>query len=269
MSTDYSPAIEMLVPDSFVFKGNNDHTFIVIHETGDSSFYAQDTARYFQDINSNTTMKSAHFIVGRDGVVVQCVREADGAGGNCCPEIGHATFLDAFLHDNFNLHSISIEHASLTPDNSLGLTDVQAQASFKLVKHLCDAHFVPKRYPTNDGQGGIIGHHDLDPISRARCPGNYPWNELWVYLKGSPVIDHKQKSAYDEWSTFVPDAPTDTEIFQEWYRDYTHGIFHGMVLSHEVTRTTWDGIVIVKQYFQGGHYEYSSKTNRATWYPAR
>ncbi len=177
MSQDYKPAIEMFVPDSFVFQGQNDHTFVVIHETGDSSFYAQDTANYFCSLTRNPQMKSAHYIVGRDGVVVQCVREADGAGANCCAENGHASFLDPFLHDNFNLHSLSIEHASLASDNSAGLTDSQAQASFKLVEHLCDAHNIPKRYPGHGVlaiiPGKIYGHSykaRYRSISRQKAP---------------------------------------------------------------------------------------------------
>jgi hypothetical protein len=83
---------------------------------------------------------------------------------------------------NQNLYTISIEHDKVHDDNSDVLTSVQAQKSFEVVQCICDAYGIPKR--GGDASGGVISHADIDPISRARCPGDYPWSELWAYLKG-------------------------------------------------------------------------------------
>jgi len=35
-----------------------------------------------------------------------------------------------------------------------------------------------------DASGGITGHFSTDPVNRSRCPGAYPWDQLWAFLKG-------------------------------------------------------------------------------------
>jgi hypothetical protein len=35
-----------------------------------------------------------------------------------------------------------------------------------------------------DDTTGITGHFSIDPVNRARCPGNFDWNALWNYLNG-------------------------------------------------------------------------------------
>jgi hypothetical protein len=36
-----------------------------------------------------------------------------------------------------------------------------------------------------DDNTGIASHADIDPVNRARCPGTYPWSELFAYLAGN------------------------------------------------------------------------------------
>jgi len=182
---DYPGAIPMFVPADNVFPGYWGHIpiFVVIHKT--AGFHtAQEVASFFQTAPDK---RSAHFIVGMDGTIVQTVSLDAGAGANCCLEAGHAAFLPQGM--NLNLLTISIEHVDPALDNSTPLTDAQKKASFALVKSICERHNIPMR--KGDANGGIIGHCDIAPVNRARCPGNYPWDELFAYLNsgGLEMID--------------------------------------------------------------------------------
>ena len=172
MVTIYPDAIQMLVPYDNVFWNCNPSYAIVIHGTaGWQGASAQGVANMFATVPDK---RSSHFIIGRDGVVAQCVTLENGAGANCCLEPGHDPFWDIGVA-NLNTVTISIEHVHWTTDNSEPLTDVQKQTGFKLVRWLCDTCNVPTNH--------IKGHKTLDPQSRAHCPGNYPWQELFTFLQ--------------------------------------------------------------------------------------
>jgi N-acetylmuramoyl-L-alanine amidase len=122
---------------------------------------------------------SVHYAIGQDGRVWQFVLESSGAGGNCCTERGYDPFWDQYLQKfrDLNLCTLSIEHCDPAGDNSTPLTSAQKDASLKLVAYLA------KKY--NIAPDHIKGHYSIDPINRARYPGNYPWDDLWTYLKSS------------------------------------------------------------------------------------
>ncbi len=188
MTVDEPGAIPAFVAESRVFIGQNDHTWVVLHKTA-SGGTALDIASYFA---TNADMHSTHYVVGQDGAIVQCVSEADGAGGNCCIEPGHAAYLPTDI--NLNLKTISIEHVDPAPDNSTPLTDAQKAASFRLVRDICLRHNIPMR--AGDAAGGIIGHHDIAPISRAHCPGNYPLDELLAFLEVPMTLQIADTNGY-------------------------------------------------------------------------
>lgn len=207
--TDQPGAIAMLVNDVWTFD-STDATFLVLHKTAGFSA-AQECAAYFQ-AGSDGRHVSAHYIVGQDGAIVQCVLESRGAGANCCVEAGHAAFIPATwdgINDNGNLHTIAVEHIDPSADNSTPLTAAQARASFQLVRDICVRHNIPMRRATTDGQGGICGHVDIAPQSRARCPGNYPWNELWQFLGGQTMAGIPQ-GWHDDGTTLT--APNNVPV---------------------------------------------------------
>lgn len=154
-------------------------THIVLHGTAGGSS-AQGIANYFA---TSTVQASAHFIIGQDGAIVQGISADDAAWGNGI--LDHPRF--PFPTDaNPNLYTISIEHVKAATDNSNALTDAQKAASFKLIQLLCQQYNIPAR--PGDVSGGVLSHADFDSVSRARCPGLYPWSDLWAYLKGSNVM---------------------------------------------------------------------------------
>ena len=177
---------QMLVPDAFVFPqswGNTRH-WLILHKT--AGFHtAEDVAAYFQS-GSDGREVSSHYVVGLDGTIVQCVRETDGAGANGVLESGHDPWWSPDL--NPNLVTFSIEHVDPSSDNSTPMPEAQKAASFQLIHDICQRWQIPMK--SADGTGGITGHFSIDPQSRARCPGNYAWDELWAYLKGQEEMYH-------------------------------------------------------------------------------
>lgn len=176
---EYSKA--QWVPTSHYWTGRGGYkaSWIIVHGTAGGSS-ADEVAGWFQ---SNNPPTSTHFVVGRDGSVVQCVHETDSAWGNGVLSAGHDSFWQESV--NPNLQTISIEHVKPDPNNSTELTQEQEAASFQLIAYLCAKWQIPAR--PADAAGGITGHYSIDPVNRADCPGNYPWQALWSFLGGNPL----------------------------------------------------------------------------------
>ncbi len=151
--------------------------YVIIHGTAGFSS-AEEVASFFQATEKGDNPVSTHYILGLRGELIQCVSEAHGAWGNGYVMAGHDPWWSRAL--NPNLITISIEHVKLSRDNSDELTELQKQASFRLVSSICQRHNIPTRWA--DEQGGITGHYSMDPINRSFCPGPYPWEELFSYL---------------------------------------------------------------------------------------
>lgn len=173
MSADYPAAQEHFVPRSFMFNSNNPVS-IVIHKTGGDAT-PQDVYNTF--INSGNPGKSSHYAIGTDGTIWQFVPESLGAGANCCAEAGYDPFWTQYVdaYGNLNLCTISIEHCDAALDNATPLTPAQKAASFALVASLAKKYGIPASH--------IKTHASIDPQSRARCPGNYPMDELLAYIQ--------------------------------------------------------------------------------------
>jgi N-acetyl-anhydromuramyl-L-alanine amidase AmpD len=183
---DYPTALAMFVNPSRTFVNQNSHKWVCIHKSAGLTTI-EELANYFQ-INSDEV--SSHYGVGQDGRVGQFVPEKDGSAANCCTSTGHVAFLaDSGPNNNYNWYTLTIEHLDPAKDNSTPLTDAQKQASFSLVYYLCQKYAIPMR--AADVNGGILFHHDLDPVNRSGCPGNYPYDELWSYLKNMQDIQSK------------------------------------------------------------------------------
>ncbi len=166
-------------PHYFDFHWPQRH-WIVLHGTAGGNS-AQEIAQYFTQ-----TPHSTHYVIDRDGTVVQCVPEEASAWGNAPVEPGADIWWNQFPNPNWV--TFSIEHVKPDAQNQTPLTSAQAQASFALIAHLCDTYGIPKR--AADAQGGICGHVSIDPQSRHNCPGPYPWVGLWAALQtgGTPPM---------------------------------------------------------------------------------
>lgn len=193
--------------------------YIVLHGTAGGSS-AQAIGEYFRDSGVDA---SAHFVIGQDGTIVQGVNVLAASWSNGLLTAGHAPFLPEDI--NANLYTVAIEHVKPSTDNSDTLTDIQAQKSFELIQCLCDTYNIPKH--AGDASGGILKHADLDPINRARCPGIYPFDQLYTYLRtqGGSMVPTGWK---DTGATLTaPNGHTVTLGF----RDY--------ILSHQWDSNNW------------------------------
>lgn len=187
MSAEYPAAQWIPIPgfgyDPAGSHGREGHAarWIIVHKTASPNATAQQIASYFQGDNQNGT----HFVIGRDGSVIQMVALGDAAYGNApVNPAKHDAFWDTLNGLNPNFVTCSIEHCTTTIDNSDPLTPAQQDASLKLIAWLCKTLNIPAR--PADANGGICGHNSIDGINRALCPNNYPWDALWSYLD-SPV----------------------------------------------------------------------------------
>lgn len=154
--------------------------WLILHGTASGAdVSAEAIASYYRSTEGSNNPVSSHYVIGRDGSMVQCVAEADGAWANGVLSEGHDAWWGAGGINPNNV-TISIEHVKATLDNSDGLTDAQRTASFALIADICQRHGIPMRKA--DAQGGITGHYSVDPANRSQCPGNYPWADLFAYL---------------------------------------------------------------------------------------
>lgn len=129
-------------------------SYVLIHHTAQNS--TDQTIRTFQ---LERTAVSSHYVIGRDGKVVQMVNDYVRAHHAGVGKWGNDTDL--------NSSSIGIEM-----DNN-GTTDpwpeVQINALIELLKVLKETHRIP--------QGNFIGHADYAP-SRKIDPFRFPWKRL-------------------------------------------------------------------------------------------
>lgn len=209
--------------NSNCFAGRNGYTpkFIILHGTAGGSS-AQNIAAYFQGTQNSNNPVSANYVVDREGVVVQCNNESDGAWANG-PITGPAGVGgDGIHHDawwdsgiNPNLLTISIELVKPSDDNSDVITQAQQDACFVLVRDICQRWSIPAR--AADANGGITGHFSMDPVNRSRCPGTFPWNELWAFLQGGNSMAGIPQGWHDDGQTLT--APNGIQVIQG-FRDW-------------------------------------------------
>lgn len=168
------------LPSTNYFPDRDGHRprWIIVHGTAGFTS-AEEVGYYFQQADVST-----HYTIGRDGVIVQSVREHHGAWGNGGVTEGHDPWWSRSLNPN-NI-TISIEHVKPHRDNSDELTDIQKMVSFQLIQRICERHQIPKRKA--DASGGITGHASMDPVHRSFCPGPYPWDELFAFLSGTDAL---------------------------------------------------------------------------------
>lgn len=206
-------AEEVDVLDNSMSRNGYKPTHIVLHSTAGGSS-AENIGAYFQSTVSGSNPVSSHFVIGQDGTIVQCVSCDVAAWANGALIKPRFAFPAGV---NPNLYTISIEHVKPSTDNSDALTAAQAQASFQLIQLLCDTYGIPKQ--AGDARSGIISHADLDSVNRARCPGPYPWDALWAFLKGGSIVNVPQGWKDDGTTLTAPNGL----VVKNGFRDYVLG----------------------------------------------
>lgn len=198
------------IPNGNAFVGRNGLTprYVILHGTAGGTS-AQAIANYFASTQGGSNPVSANYVIGTDGTIVCCNPEEDGAWANGVFTTGHDSWWDTQINPN-NI-TISIEHCKASTDNSDALTQPQQDASFQLIHDICQRWNIPMG--AADGNGGVTGHFSIDPVYRSRCPGTYPWDELWTYLSngGNNVISNSgtygpNSGDFNQWFTVGSDG---------------------------------------------------------------
>lgn len=117
---------------------------------------------------SRKSQASSHFLICRDGTVVQFVAEEDAAWTQ-----GDTHSVTWPLYDrrvNPNLVLLGIEHEGYHGDM---WTEEMFLADIALTLHLCERFRIPQRRPY------LLGHYELNGKTRRNCPGpHFPWERL-------------------------------------------------------------------------------------------
>jgi N-acetyl-anhydromuramyl-L-alanine amidase AmpD len=242
-------------------------THLVIHGTAGGSS-AQGIANYFATSDVDA---SAHIEVDQAGIIAQGIPLSLAAWANGVITPGHASYIREDV--NPNLYTASIEFVKSSTDNSNALTPIQQKVGFELIKCICDTYNIPKR--AGDAKGGVIKHADIDPVNRARCPGNFDFPALWTYLQGGNKPMPTQPTTNQDtearlcWASFFTaigqtPPPTGSGIFQAWLSDWVNsGKQYGPPITHEYDSNDWSGNHIVAQEFAHARCEWNGA---AMWY---
>ena len=253
---EYGPAIDMFVGQSRVFTGAQPRGAIVIHKTAGFNT-AQDCARFFATVASEV---SSHFIIGLDGTVVQCVSLDDGAAANCCLVGAYNPYWNQYGGVNLNTVTISIEHIDSATDNSTAVTNTQYDASKALCLWLRDNYDMQSP--------DVMTHASIDPVNRARCPGNFPMQALIDSMQkvsippvpiNNPISPNMIKAFHAQWHSAVAQLPVgDTGIYSDWAQAKANGINYNAPTSLEYKSNDWAGNVIVAQDGGNWHAEFTA-----------
>ena len=129
---------------------------IVVHWVGNAGSSAMANRNYFESLKEKKSFASAHYIIGLQGEIIQCVPENE----------------IAYHANNANSYSIGIEVCH--PDWIGKFSDVTYKALIELLADLC------KRYSL-ELTTSIIRHYD---VTKKLCPKYYVENQqAWKQLK--------------------------------------------------------------------------------------
>lgn len=130
----------------------------------------------FPTFNNPARGTSAHFCIGKQGEIEQYVSVNDTAFANglrwdaaqqkwICPHntVVKPAWQDLTPPDNPNLYTVSIEHEGMPEDK---WTDAMYDANTRLLVWLADQFNL-----TYVAHRTLIGHHEIDPVDKANCPG--------------------------------------------------------------------------------------------------
>ena len=141
----------MIIPSPHQSHRTIDIDAIIIHDTG--SMNIDGTIQWFEAVESKV---SAHYVVGLDGKVVQCVPDSEVAW--------HAGISSLHGRINVNDFSIGIE---LVNDGVHDYTDDQMGALIELCARLCLEYEIPLNR--------IVGHRDVAPGRKIDPGDKFPW----------------------------------------------------------------------------------------------
>jgi len=168
-------------PDGFslnCYKGRKDYipNIIVCHINNTYS----SAINHFYNLNDEV---SSHYLIRRDGHIKQIVSLDDSAWANGTSikdtsdvyyKFSSSKLINS-IEDNANYFTFSIEHESF--DGSL--TDEQLNSTIKVMKTIIEYLKDKYNYDFEIDREHIIGHNEVNPIVRKKCPGDkFPFEKI-------------------------------------------------------------------------------------------
>ncbi|MCL2189961.1 MAG: N-acetylmuramoyl-L-alanine amidase [Defluviitaleaceae bacterium] len=161
---------------------------------------------------------SAHFVVARDGRIVQLVAIEDTAWANGTSNTpdknswhGHSTLESVRTRAiNANRYTISIEHEGRQAETNGALTPAQLEATIQLVAHIRAEvrRIYNHEIPLN--RRHLVGHNEITPRTRPLCPGaKFPFNEIIRRLTAEVPHDPPSDFARDAWEWAIKNRLVD------------------------------------------------------------
>ena len=165
------------------YKGRNGYVpnLIVCH----SNNTYNSAIKYFYD---NVSEVSSHFVIRRDGYVKEVISLDDAAWTNGTSLDENSDVYYKFStskivkenKDNANYFSFTIEHESF--DGSL--TDKQFEATIDVMERIIQYIKDKYEYDFIIDREHIIGHCEVNPLTRTKCPGKmFPYEKIINELK--------------------------------------------------------------------------------------
>lgn len=158
MKKDITEKAEFIASPNWSGRKRSKIEVIVIHYT--ASMNIDGTVEWFLNPASDV---SSHYIIGRDGVLIQMVLDQEKAW-----HAGKSSWLGK---KDVNRFSIGIE---LVGTRTSGFTSEQYKILNELVTFLCQKYSI--------SASNVVGHQDVSP-GRKIDPGPlFDWNRLYTYL---------------------------------------------------------------------------------------
>ena len=154
-----------------------------------------------QEFSSPATQKSSHYLVDRDGSIIQFVEEANWAYANGTISNPISELVQARISKNPNWYTCSLEHVGFATED---LTEVQYKASAELIADIC------KRWNIPIERMHIIKHREIN--DRKICPGIVNVEKL-IALATAPVVIPLTDESTSFW------AALGTAVFQ-WIKAF-------------------------------------------------
>jgi len=200
-------------------------------------------------INNPTSQVSYHFVVGRDGRIVQAVDICNTAWANGTTrnndnrDSRHSSL--QLVRDrgiNANLYSVSIGFEGRFAQTQGVLTDIQLEVAVWLIAHIREE--IQRLYSVRGtlfplNRQHIVGHHEITPRTRPNCPGRYfPFDAIvqLLYRKPPEPLEPEEPSLPPEDS-----IATDIHVPSSWAREawewaFGNGITDGTNPQGQPTR---------------------------------
>ena len=148
-------------------------------------------------ITNPQSQVSYHYVVGRDGRIVQAVDICNTAWANGTTRNGdNRDNRHSLLHVvrdrgvNANLYTVSIGFEGRLAETRGALTPIQLEAGVWLISHIREE--INRLYSVRGtifpfDRKHVVGHHEITPRTRPNCPGpQFPFDAIIQYLFVKP-----------------------------------------------------------------------------------